>query len=114
MGGPPRAAKAMAEQVRTVTAPRIGPSIGMPPLGYVRKNDETLGLRRECEMRKLDRRLLDAQPVVPGGVQHEPRHQPVSGLVGEALVAKSHVGHPLLVARKWPEHVHVRDSSAGS
>jgi len=33
----------MAEQVRTVTAPRIGPSIGMPPLGYVRKNDEALG-----------------------------------------------------------------------
>ena len=43
-GGLPRVAKAMAEQVRTVAAPRIGPSIGMLPLDYVRKIDDALRL----------------------------------------------------------------------
>jgi mRNA interferase MazF len=43
-GGLPRAAKAMAEQVRTVAAPRIGPSIGMLPLDYLRKIDDALRL----------------------------------------------------------------------
>ncbi len=43
-GGLPRAAKALAEQVRTVAASRIGPSIGMLPLDYVRRVDDALRL----------------------------------------------------------------------
>lgn len=42
VGGLPRDAKALAEQVRTVAATRVGPSIGALPLEYVRRLDEAL------------------------------------------------------------------------
>lgn len=41
-GGLPRDAKALAEQVRTVDASRIGPSIGMLPLEHMRALDAAL------------------------------------------------------------------------
>ncbi|MCB2412143.1 type II toxin-antitoxin system PemK/MazF family toxin [Demequina sp. TTPB684] len=44
VGGLPRAAKAMAEQVRTVSAGRVGPSIGMLSLSDVAKIDDALRL----------------------------------------------------------------------
>lgn len=42
IGGIPRDAKAMAEQVRTVSASRVGPSIGALPLDYIRRVDDAL------------------------------------------------------------------------
>lgn len=42
VGGLPRDAKALAEQVRTVSAARVGPSIGALPLDYVRRLDDAL------------------------------------------------------------------------
>lgn len=41
-GGLRREAKALAEQVRTVDASRVGPSIGAVPLEYLRKVDDAL------------------------------------------------------------------------
>lgn len=38
----PLAAKAMAEQGRTATAPRIDPCIGMLPLRHARRNHEAV------------------------------------------------------------------------
>jgi len=43
-GGLSRDAKALAEHVRTVSADRVGPSIGTVPLEYVRKIDDALRL----------------------------------------------------------------------
>ncbi len=43
-GGLPRDSKALAEHVRTVSADRVGPSIGVVPLEYVRKIDDALRL----------------------------------------------------------------------
>jgi mRNA interferase MazF len=42
VGGLRREAKALAEQVRTVNASRVGPSIGAVPLEYMRRIDEAL------------------------------------------------------------------------
>lgn len=42
VAGLPRGGKALAEQVRTVSAARIGPSIGSLPLDYVTRLDEAL------------------------------------------------------------------------
>jgi len=42
MGGLRREAKVLAEQVRTVDASRVGPSIGAVPLEYLRKIDDAL------------------------------------------------------------------------
>ena len=42
VGGLRREAKALAEQVRTVDASRVGPSIGAVPLEYLRKIDDAL------------------------------------------------------------------------
>jgi len=42
VGGLRREAKALAEQVRTIDAARVGPSIGAVPLEYLRKIDDAL------------------------------------------------------------------------
>lgn len=44
VGGLPRDAKALAEQVRTIAAARVGPSIGALPRDYMRQLDEALKL----------------------------------------------------------------------
>jgi len=44
LGGLPRDAKALAEHVRTVSADRVGPSIGTVPLEYLRRIDDALRL----------------------------------------------------------------------
>lgn len=43
-GGLPRDAKALAEHVRSVSADRVGPSIGAVPLEYLRQIDDALRL----------------------------------------------------------------------
>ena len=84
----------------------VGQGIGTVPCEDLHKIDDALRVHPGLQ-RGLLLDVVDSQPLVPRGVQHQPGHQPVAGLTGQIVVTRGHVGKPLFVAGQGAVEVDV-------
>ena len=71
------------------------------------RGQESSTERRAAQLLSARRPARPRASSAPAGVQHEPRHEPVTGLTGGSSSPSAHVGEPLLVLHERGVGLHV-------